>query len=212
MNTQIVCVLRSIDGISQWVAASGRRDLVPNEKVMIGFFDSFEVRTGPSDSHVHTCYEPRRGGMVGALDINEFLSSSSSSATEVGSFKTCVVRFVGKQQEYVEALGRVDLVAGEALISGRAVPSTVKSGPSGSHIVTVWTFIGSTHRDVLSSQALESEDVVHFASSASSFKSRRSPRSDNFASNPLGIDGAGIVAGSNLVDLCDAPAARQSLQ
>jgi hypothetical protein len=143
---QIVCVLRSVGGFHQWVAASGRQDLVNNEATMVGYFDSFEVKSGPSGSHVTTCYEPRRTAKKSTLDISEFQAPTEAS---VGAQKSCVLRLVGDCHEYVDANGRHDLVAGEALVSGSAVPSTVRTGPSNSHAVTVWTFVGATKRSVV---------------------------------------------------------------
>lgn len=146
-SNQIVCVLRSINGVHQWVAASGRHDLVNNEATTVGFFNSFEEQTGPSGSHVVTCYEPLRNTAMSKLDINEF--NASTRSTKVGSFKTCVVRLIGTHDEFVAAKGRTDLVEGEALVSGNAVSSSVKSGPNGSHVVTVWNFVGAMQRDVV---------------------------------------------------------------
>ena len=142
--TQIVCVLRSVDGSHQWVAAAGRHDLVNNESSMVGYFDSFEVRTGPSGSNVITCYEPSRSAKTTKLDINDFQTSGNAPAA--GIQKSCVLRLVGSHHEYVDANGRFDLIAGETLVSGRAVRSTVKTGPSGSHSVSVWNFVGATQR------------------------------------------------------------------
>ncbi len=132
-SNQIVCVLRSVNGIQQWVAAAGRHDLVKDETTMVGHFDSFEVRTGPSGSHVITCYEPQ----------------ASANPSSAGTYKTCVLRLVGGQHEYVDADGRVDLVAGETIFSGKAVHSTVRTGPSRSHTVTVWNFVGATQRSIV---------------------------------------------------------------
>jgi hypothetical protein len=147
-SNQIVCVLRAVGGVHQWVAASGRQDLVNNEATMVGYFDSFELKSGPSGSHVTTCYEPLRGAKKSTLDITEFQAPSKASC-EVGTQKSCVLRLVGDHHEHVDAYGRFDLVTGETLVSGKAVRSTIKTGPSGSHAVTVWTFVGATQRSVV---------------------------------------------------------------
>jgi hypothetical protein len=145
-SNQIVCVLRSVDGSHQWVAAAGRHDLVNNETSMVGFFDSFEVRTGPSGSDVVTCYEPSRSANTAKLDINEFQSSANVSSA--GVHKTCVLRVINGIHRYVDASGRVDLIQGETLVSGKAVSSTVKTGPYRSHTVSIWNFVGATERSV----------------------------------------------------------------
>ena len=58
--------------------------------------------------------------------------------------KSCVVRFVGKQHEYVDINGRIDLVAGEKVVTGYATPLHFKSGPAGSDLVEVWDFVDVT--------------------------------------------------------------------
>lgn len=72
----------------------------------------------------------------------DFLIEQATSTTP--ERVTCVVRLAGKQEEYVNAEGRHDLLAGELTVTGLAVPHSVDCGPCRSHKVTVWTFIGPT--------------------------------------------------------------------
>jgi hypothetical protein len=57
---------------------------------------------------------------------------------------TCVVRFTGKQDEYVSIVGRCDLCPGETTVSGLATPHRVMSGGTCADPVTVWQFKGPT--------------------------------------------------------------------
>jgi hypothetical protein len=126
MNTKssiktLVCVLRpAADTGHQWMNAAGRKDLVIGEQTLTGTFTEFEVRTGPSGSHVHTCYEPvatKRGVIARVL--------------------TCVLREVGNEgHQWVNAAGRTDLRVGERTATGTFSDFTAKCGPSGSHRVT----------------------------------------------------------------------------
>lgn len=123
IKSNIVCVLRPAgDGAHQWMNIEGRTDLKAGEATLTGTFEQFEVRTGPSGSHVHICYEPvnaKRGQLATPRVL------------------TCVLREVGKEGvQWVSAFGRVDLRVGERTLTGTFTDFTAKSGPSGSHIVT----------------------------------------------------------------------------
>ena len=129
MNTSsIVCVLRLVGKNDQWVLASGRTDIVNGETAKVGEFTSFTVAAGPSKSHVVTCYEP-----VANKTIDRVM-------------RGCVVRFVGKSDEYVTMDGRFDLVNGETQVTGIVELDTyINDGPSGSNRVPVMRFVGDRH-------------------------------------------------------------------
>ncbi len=62
--------------------------------------------------------------------------------------KSCVVRFVGKQHEYVDINGRTDLVAGERVVTGFATPLQFMSGSTCAHLVEVWDFVGDAELSI----------------------------------------------------------------
>lgn len=63
----IVCVLRHVGKNTQWVLAEGRHDLKPGEATLSGSFSRFSVRSGPSGSHVVSCYTPIGRNVHGKL-------------------------------------------------------------------------------------------------------------------------------------------------
>ena len=140
-NSSLVCVLRSVAGAFQWVAAAGRTDIVDGETAKVGEFTSFTQKDGPYETDVVTCYEPGR--------------------TTDRVMRGCVVRLVGKQQEYVTMAGRFDLVDGEPMITGFvAIDAYVKDGPSGSNQVPVMRFDGERYFGKVSVKGADSSEKI----------------------------------------------------
>lgn len=132
MIKQVSCVVRPVRGQDEYISITdsdligGPRD---GEAIISGQMESFQVKDGPSGSHVRTVWVPR-GATTRSIHV-------SAPVT------TCVVRDVNGVGEYlrVEDLAGLPIAArdGERTISGVMEPFVIKAGPSKSHSVTAWT-------------------------------------------------------------------------
>lgn len=131
MTSQVSCVVRTIRGRQEYVSINDPAlvgGINDGETIYTGRMESFEVKDGPSKSHVRTVWDPR--GPV------------ARSTHRAPSVVTCVVRDVNGSGEYlrVSDLAGLPIAArqGERTVSGDMTPFTIKAGPSKSHSVTAW--------------------------------------------------------------------------
>jgi len=111
----MICVLREVNGLDQYVPASEAGFFVVGETLYTGSFESFLVKAGPSKSHSRLICEPR-----GPLATREIPS--------------CVLRPVDGIPQYVPVNETPALVPGEMVYTGLFEFFTVRTGPSESHV------------------------------------------------------------------------------
>jgi hypothetical protein len=132
MTSQVSCVVRKVRGQDEYISITdpdlidGPRD---GEAITSGQMESFQVKDGPSGSHVRTVWDPR--------------GTSTRSIYRTPPVTTCVVRDVNGVGEYlrVEDIANLPIAArqGERTVSGVMQAFVIKAGPSKSHSVTCWT-------------------------------------------------------------------------
>lgn len=124
MSKTIICVIRNVAGLDQYVPVSNVVSLNDGETVFHGEFRFETEKDGPSNSHTVTIALP-----VGALTRH--------------TAKSCVIREVNGQQEFVPVAEVPALVPGEEIHTSVWSTYQVNAGPSGSHRRTLCTPTGA---------------------------------------------------------------------
>jgi hypothetical protein len=126
MSNRIVCVIRPVRGLDQYIPIDDAVTLNPGENAYIGEFDLDTEKDGPSKSH-----ERRIGLPVGTLNTVPVTA--------------CVLRNLsveGEDVQYVPVKEAGELVDGERLFTGLFSGQKEQHGPSRSHMRMVCLPIG----------------------------------------------------------------------
>jgi hypothetical protein len=160
MNKLVSCVVRLLGNGNELVRIEDSFNHQIGERVVSGWMEPFTIKSGPSGSHRIEVWSPRGVTIVSAFgdffdrSLEERIAEAEAAeaartnranhSNPVNGFAptskvSCVVRSFNGQAELVRIEDSFNHVVGERVLTGAMTSHFIKSGPSGSHSVRVWS-------------------------------------------------------------------------